>query len=159
MHTIAPKTQPQGFSPYYLMFGRQPCLPVDVVLGLAPCTIMEPNTSKFIQKLRECTKWAHEKAEAFQTKEAQRHKQNYDKRSRIAALEVGDMVLVHVTTFKGHHKMEDRWENRKYVVEKQPYPNIPVYVVCPRDGEGCSCILHRNYLLPINSNMGQGKAR
>ena len=54
--------------------------------------------------------------------------------------------------------MQDRWENREYVVEKWPYPNIPVYVVCPRDGEGHSWTLHRNYLLPINSNMGQGKA-
>ena len=52
------------------MFGRQPHLPVDVALGLAPCTIMESNTTKFVQKLRERTKWAHEKAEAFQAKEA-----------------------------------------------------------------------------------------
>ena len=74
------------------------------------------------------------------------------------ALEVWDMVLVHVTAFKGHHKMQDRWEKREYVVEKWPYPNIPVYVVCPRDGEECSWTQHRNYLLPINSNMGQGKA-
>ena len=73
-------------------------------------------------------------------------------------MEVGDTVLVHVTTFKGCHKMQDRWENREYVVEKQPYPNIPVYVVCPRDREGCSQTLHRNYLLPINSNMGQDEA-
>ena len=70
-------------------------------------------------------------------------------------MEVGDTVLVHVTAFKGWHKMQDRWENREYVVEKQPYLNLPVYVVCPRDGEGCSWTLHRNYLLPINSNMGQ----
>ena len=97
-----------GFSPYYLMFGRQPHLPVDVVLGLGPCTIMEPNTTKFIQNLREHTKWAPKKAEAFQAKEALRHKYNYDKRSRAAALEVEDTVLVHVTTFKGHHKMQDR---------------------------------------------------
>ena len=33
-------------------------------------------------------------------------------------MEVGDTVLVHVTTFKGCHKMQDRWENREYVVEK-----------------------------------------
>ena len=53
-------------------------------------------------------------------------------------MEVRDTVLVHEKTFKGHHKMQDWWENREYVVEKQPYPNVPVYVVCPRDGEGCS---------------------
>ena len=42
-------------------------------------------------------------------------------------------------------------------MEKQPYPNVPVYVVHPRDGEGCSQTLHRNYLLPINPNLEQGK--
>ena len=73
------------------------------------------------------------------------------------ALEVRDMVLVHVTAFKGCHKIQDQLENREYVVEKQPYPNVPVYVVCPRDGEGCSQTLHRNYLLPINPNLEQGK--
>ena len=125
-----------GFSLYYLMFGRQPCILVDVALGLAPHTITQPNTTKFVQKLREWTKWAHKKAEAFQAKEAKRHKHNYDKKSRATALEVRDMVLVHVTAFKGCHKMQDRWENREYVVEKQPYPNLSVYVVCPRDGEG-----------------------
>ena len=73
------------------------------------------------------------------------------------ALEVGDMVLVCVTAFKGCHKMQDQWENREYVVEKWPYPNVPVYVVCPRDREGCSQALHRNYLLPINPNLEQSK--
>ena len=116
------------------MFGRQPCLPVDVALDLALCTITEPNTTNFVQRLREQTKWAHKKAEAFQAKQAQRHKHNYDRKSRAAALEVRDTVLIHVTTLKGQHKMQDRWENREYVVEKQPYPNLLVYVVCPRDG-------------------------
>ena len=67
------------------------------------------------------------------------------------------MVLVHVTTFKGCHKIQDRWENREYVMKKQPYPNVPVYVIHPRDGEGCSWTLHRNYLLPINCNLEQGE--
>ena len=52
--------------------------------------------------------------------------------------------------------MQDRWENREYVVEKWPYPNLPVYVVCSRDGEGCShepCIGTIYY--PSVLNMGQ----
>ena len=73
-------------------------------------------------------------------------------------MEVRDTVLVHVTAFKSHHKMQDRWDNRGYVVEKWPYPNLPVYVVHPSNGEGCSRTLHKNYLLPINSNMGQDEA-
>ena len=144
-----------GFSPYYLMFGRQPRLLVEVMLGLAPRTITEPNATKFAQKLRDRNKWAHKKAKAFQAREAERHKRNFYKKSKAAALEVGDTVLVHVTAFKGRHKMQNRWENSEYVVEKWPYPDLPVYVVCPRDGEGHSQTLHRNYLLPISSNMGQ----
>ena len=30
-------------------------------------------------------------------------------------------------------------------------------MVCPRDGQGCIQTLHRNYLLPISSNIGQAK--
>ena len=53
--------------------------------------------------------------------------------------------------------MQDLWENREYIVEKQPYCNVLVYVVCPRDGEGCSQTLHRNYLLPISPNLEQSE--
>ena len=45
----------------------------------------------------------------------------------------------------------------EHVVERWPYPNVPVYVVCPRDGKGCSQTLHRNYLLPISPNLKQTK--
>ena len=53
--------------------------------------------------------------------------------------------------------MQDWWENGEYVVEKWPYLNVPVYVVCFRDGEGCSQTLHRNYLLPISPNLEQSE--
>ena len=40
-------------------------------------------------------------------------------------------------------------------MEQWPYPTLPVYVVHPRDGEGHSQALHRNYLLPISNNLEQ----
>ena len=50
------------------MYGRQRHLPVDVTLSLAPCSIMEPSTSKCVQKMREHAKRAQRKAEAFSGK-------------------------------------------------------------------------------------------
>ena len=104
------------------MYRRQPHLPVDVALGLVLHSVMAPTSSKFVQKLGECVKWAHKRAKSFQTKGTQCHKLNYDKRSKVAALEVGDIVLVHVTAFKGYHKIQHWWENGEYVMERQPYP-------------------------------------
>ena len=89
------------------MYGRQPHLPVDVTLGLAPHSVVVPTTNKFVQKLRECVQWAHKKTESFQAKEAWHHKLSYNKHSRGAALEVWDTVLVCVTVFKGHHEIQD----------------------------------------------------
>ena len=106
-----------GFSPSYLMYGRQPHLPVDVTLGLAPHTITEPNTSNLVQKMRECAKWLKGKLRPFRQKRC-RDTNEIMMRGRAAALEVGDMVLVCVTAFWGLHKIQGTWENRKYVVKK-----------------------------------------
>ena len=137
------------------MYGKQPQLPIDVTLGLTPKFVGTPTSIKYIQKLKECIRWAHKKANLFQQKEVQHHKQNCDKHNKTVALRAGGMVLVHITTFKGPYKIQNRWENREYVVELQSYPNLPVYVVCPMDGERCSQTLHRNYLLSINNNLEQ----
>ena len=64
-----------GFSPYFLMYGRQPLLLVDVTHGISPNPIATFTSSKYIQKLRDCIKWAHKKADLFQQKEVQCHKQ------------------------------------------------------------------------------------
>ena len=46
-----------------------------------------------------------------------------------AELEVGDLVLVKQTAWKGRHKIQDRWESEEYQVVGQPTPGIPVYTV------------------------------
>ena len=66
---------------------------------------------------------------------AECHKWNYYKCSKAVSLRMGDTVLVQVTTFKGRHKIQSRWENREYMVEWQTYPNVPVYLVHPICGD------------------------
>ena len=139
------------------MYGRQQELTIDVTLGLAPKSITMSTSTKYIWKLRDHIRWAHRKADLFQQKEVWCHKCNYDEHSKEVSLRMGDRVLVCVTTFKGRHKIQSRQENREYMVEWQPYPNIPVYVIHPINGEVNSCILHRNYLLPISNNLEQEK--
>ena len=47
-----------GFSPYFLMYGRQPWLPINVTLGLTPKLVAAPTSTTNVQKLRECVRWA-----------------------------------------------------------------------------------------------------
>ena len=58
MLITALETQLQGSAHHYLMCGRQPHPPVDLTLGLAPKMMTAPDTTKFLLKMREHTKWA-----------------------------------------------------------------------------------------------------
>ena len=97
------KNSVTGFSPYFLMYGRQPQPPIDITLGLTPNLVTISTSTKYIQKIRKCVRWAHGKANLFQQKEVWHHKQRYDKHSKALDLRAGDKVLVHITTFKGLH--------------------------------------------------------
>ena len=57
------------FSPYIPMYGRQPQLPFNITLGLTPKLVANPTSTKYVQKLRECIRWAHKKANLFLQKE------------------------------------------------------------------------------------------
>ena len=142
--------QSTGFTPYYLMFGRHPKLPVDLSLGLSTDPTVSGRTyedyvNNMKLKLDEAYKLAGQnigKAQAHQKRE-------YDIKARGGTVQVGDRVLVKVVAFDGKHKIADRWEQEPYVVVEQPIKEIPVYIVKREDGNGLSRTLHRNLLLPI----------
>ena len=63
----------------------------------------------------------------------------------------GDRVLVKILAHQGKHKIENKWEDRPYIIIKQPNEEIPVYSLQREDKSGKIRTLHRNVLLPIDS--------
>ena len=136
-----------GQTPYLLMFGRNPRLPIDAVFGLQENEI-EPS-SKYITELRKRISRAHELATEAATKARAKQRDAYNTKVRGGVIKVGDRVLVKVVAFDGKHKLADRWEHDPYTVIRQPNDEIPVFTVRKENGEGRTRTLHRNLLLPI----------
>ena len=137
------------YSPYYLMFGRHPRLPIDVAFGLhKPNCSDNCSNSRYIQKLRRRLNYAHKKASKYSSEQAQKYKTSYDKSVKGPQLQVNDLVLVKIVAHKARHKIQDKWESEEYIVIEQPIPGTPVYRVRPVTGTKVRT-LHRNLLLPL----------
>ena len=146
-----------GFSPYFLMFGRHPRLPLDYQLGINrnPSSSSNISRSKFVTELQERLDFAYQAAEKLAKKEAEKNKKLYDKRSRGVELQPQDLVLVRIVAWKERHKIQDKWEDEEYVVISRPNPDLPVYKVQPVEG-GKIRTLHRNLLLPLGLQLKPG---
>ena len=137
------------YSPYYLMFGRHPRLPIDVEFGLhKPNCSDNCSQSRYIQKLRRRLNYAHKKASKYSSEQAQKYKTSYDRSVKEPQLQVNDLVLVKIVAHKARHKIQDKWESEEYIVLEQLIPGTPVYRVRPVTGTKVRT-LHRNLLLPL----------
>ena len=135
-----------GFTPYQLMFGRNPRLPVDNRFQTwyrGNHDDLSTYVEDVRQRLEYCHNLAHEKMA-----EAAEHSGNP---KQISVLQPGDNVLVKKLAFQGRSKLADKWESEVYRVVNQPNDDIPVYTVKRIDGRGKSRTLHRNVLRPISS--------
>ena len=149
------KNAATGYSPYYLLFGREPRLPIDVEIGLKRGNQqVPPSRSTYVTQLRRRLKFAHKKAKEVAGRQQARHKELYDKRCKGAELDIGHLVLVRKTTWKGKHKMQDRWESYEYQVIGQPNSGIPVYKVESVAGDRTR-VLHRSLLLLLQVRIRQ----
>ena len=137
------------YSPYYLMFGRHPRLPIDVAFGLhKPNCSDNCSKSRYILKLRRRLNYAHKKASKYSSEQAQKYKTSYDKSVKGPQLQVNDLVLVKIVAHKARHKIQDKWASEEYIVIEQPIPGTPVYRVRPVTGTKVRT-LHSNLLLQL----------
>ena len=99
------KNTATGFCPYYLLFGREPRLLIDMEFGLMRGNQqVPPIRSNYITQLRRRLRFAHKKAKHVADRQQARHKGLYDRRCKGAALDIGDLFLVKKTAWKGRHK-------------------------------------------------------
>ena len=139
-----------GFSPFYLLFGRSPRLPIDLLFGITSETGKADHRTYM-------EKWKREMQEAYgivqenAKKSTESSKRHYDGKVRSSVLHAGDRVLVrNMTPRGGTGKLRNHWEESIHVVIRQVGEEIPVYEVKPEQGRGRSRILHRNLLLPCD---------
>ena len=138
-----------GFSPYYLLFGRAPRLPIDVQFGLPPQPFAATSKSKYVQELRRRLRWARRLVEKTNKVRRDRNAAAYDRLASASSLEEGDEVLVRNMHFRQRHKVQDRWSADTFTVLSRPDPALPVYRV-QSQSTGKHKTLHRNLLLPLH---------
>ena len=140
------------YSPYYLLFGRRPRIPVDY---LFPTLRDSPHQTKMevsVVAMQKRLKEAFTLARHLTSEEVARQCRYYDRKAGAVALQPGDVVMVCTNGFLGKRKVKDRWEDGGFIVESQ-LEDWPVYKVkCPTSGARQKPkyrILHRNCLLLV----------
>ena len=156
-----------GYSPYYLLFGRRPRIPVDY---LFPTLRDSPHQTKMevsVVAIQKRLKEAFTVARHLTSEEVARQCRYYDRKAGAVALQPGDLVMVHTDGFVGKPKVKDQWEDGGFIVESR-LEDWPVYKVkCPTSDvrqKPKYWILHRNCLLLVtdedaSSIPGQAQAK
>ncbi len=107
-----------GYTPYELMFERQPRLPVDLAFGL-PVDTPTKSHSPCVRDLKNWLRESYEVATKNTKKVAERNKRRFDERVVASTLEEGDRVLVRNVRLKGKQKLADKWEQDVHLVVRK----------------------------------------
>ena len=140
-----------GFSSFFLLFGREPVLPIDQIFlsvwGKKPEVVTH---EKFAENWRDSMQQAYEIARENIGKAAGYNKRWYDRKAKTVEIKVNDLVLVkNDRERKIKKKLRSYWEEKIFrVVEIRD--DIPVYKVKNIHKPTDIRVLHRNKLMCVN---------
>ena len=134
-----------GFAPYFLLFGQEPRLPVDDLLGRPARTAA--GAVDWVRQHRLRLQEAHHKA-SDQLKQAAAKRARYaDKGAADHALQVGDHVYLRNRVL-GRHKIQDFCRPELHRVTARPFDNV--YMTQPLAG-GPERAVHRKDIMPATA--------
>ena len=106
------------YTPFYLLFGHEVRLPVDVMFGRQPNH--KPEVSDYVRNLRDTLEEVHEHAREHLRAAQKRQKDHYDQRIAGEQIEVGDRVFLHDPAVKKGQtkKLHSQWQGPYTVIAK-----------------------------------------
>jgi hypothetical protein len=119
-----------GFAPFYLLFGQNPRLPVDVLLG-ADEEGEELSLDDWIVQHHHKIAESFERAEAANDRGRQKNKKRLDRKLHDIPFKEGDRVYLRSRKARGRQKIQDKWDSRVYRVLRRFSSTSPLYEVVP----------------------------
>ena len=119
-----------GYSPYYLMFGQRPRLPIDLLFMTCRMQMLTCTIDKYVASLYDHLRESLAIAQDCAIKEAQRQKLLYNCKVGTVELRPGNHVLVCLDAFRGQRrKLKNWWGDDLHMVVTRVADGIPAYVV------------------------------
>lgn len=139
--------QATGETPYYLLFGQEPRLPVDFLLGRVPEPVAG-TVNAWVTEHQTRLQVAFEGARDRLKVAADRRKALHDPRVRDPSLKEGQLVYLRDLSMRGRHKIQDLWHPEVYRVIRAPKPGGAVYTITPVNEPSQVKHIHRSLLKP-----------
>ena len=144
-----------GYSPYFLMFGRRPWLPIDLLFPTKHAHDLSRTIDEYVQTLYGRLRVSLRLAQESTLKEAHRQKRLYDHKVGAVELRPGDRVLVRLDAFRGQRrKLKNQWGSDLHTVVCRVADGIPAYLV-KNVRTGKIKVLHRIRLLLWLADYGE----
>jgi len=100
-----------GYSPYFIMFGREARLAVDVTFWVSSDGTSTKSYLRYVKNMKRELQAAYQLAGRMAEKKNEGNKQRYDQRVCFCPLDSGDRVLIWNLGLQGKHKLADRWKD------------------------------------------------